>query len=476
MKIWTSLLFALLFAFQLQAQTDYNIKIEIKNYPQDTLLIGYKFGDKQYIKDTLRAEKKGKFVFKGTDTLKNGIYLAVLQPKKDFVEFMVDKNDHHFSMSADANDLANSLKFKHSHSNKIFQEYGEFLKKERPKAEKLRKEIHVQDSLKNDAKKKELEKEIEKIDNEVAEYQKKFIKENAGTLPALMVKGLSEPTIPEFEGDEKEVRTKKYYYYRNHYFDNFDFSDERLLYTNFFDNKVNFYVDKLIPQHPDTISGELDVLLKKMEPNKEMYKYYLISFLNKYASSKMVGFDAIYVHLVKEYYAKGKTPWVDEDQLAKILRDAFLLEPVLIGKKAPNITLYKKDGSSKSIYDVDKPYTLLFFWSPDCGHCKKAAPYLVKFFKEFKDQVEIITICNELGSEKKVNKCWEGVKEDGFDDMINLVDPKYLSHFKTVYNVKSTPTIYILNKDKEIIMKRIPAKDLPDVMRKLIDYDNKNKK
>ena len=475
MKFLTSLLFLVLFAFNLQAQTDYKIKIEIKNYPHDSIFIGYKFGDKQYIKDTLTQTKKGHFVFEGNDTIKNGMYLVVLQPKNDFLEFLIDKNDHHFSMSADFKDLNNSLKFKKSSSNKTFQEYGDFLKSQRPKAEKLRKQIHVQDSLKNTAKVEALKKELGNIDKDVIAYQKKFIKKYAGTFPALMVKSLTEVEVPEFEGDEKEVQKKKYYYYRNHYWDNIDMTDERLLYTNFFDRKVSFYIDKLVPQHPDTISQELDLLLKKMEPNKEMYKYYLISFLNKYASSKIVGFDAVYVHLAKEYYAKGKTPWVGEEQLAKILRDAYLLDPVLIGKKAPNMTLYKQDGSSKSIYDVDKPYTLLFFWSPECGHCKKAAPYLVKFFKEFKDQVEVITICNEIGDDN-VKKCWETAKDHEFNDMINLADPKYISHFKTVYNVKSTPTIYILNKDKEIIMKRIPAKDLPDVMKQLIKRDKEKAK
>ena len=159
MKIWTSLLFSILFAFNLHAQADYDIKINIKNYDQDTLYVGYKFGDKQYIKDTLTAISKGEFALKGTDTIKNGMYLVVLSPKRDYFEFLVDKDDHHFSIFADANDLGN-VSFKHSKTNKIFQEYADFLKGLRPKADKLRKEIQVQDSLKNTEKKEELTKKF----------------------------------------------------------------------------------------------------------------------------------------------------------------------------------------------------------------------------------------------------------------------------------------------------------------------------
>lgn len=473
MKIWTSLLFILFFAFTTKAQVDYKIKIKVKNYDSDTLIIGNKYGKQQYIKDTLIADKKGSFLFTGKDTLESGVFLMVFQPNKEFIEFLVDDNDKHFGISVDFSDLESSIKFKNSISNKAFQEYTSFLKKLKPKAEKIKKEIHVQDSLKNTVKKDELTKQLDKLDIDVKNFQISYIKKYKGSLPALIVRSLQEPDMPTFTGDPKEIRIKQYYFYRAHYFDNIDLADERLLHTNILARKIDFYVDRLIPQHPDTISVELDKILQKMEPNPEMYKFYLIQFLNNYAGSNIVGFDAIYVHLVNNYYAKGKTPWVDKKQMAKILRDASLLDPVLIGKTPPNITLYKEDGTPKEIFDVDKPYTLLFFWGPDCGHCKKAAPYLVDFYKAYKDQVAVITICNEIS--KKTPKCWEGIKDHDYGEMINLADPKYTSHFKTLYNVKLTPTIYILNDKKEIIMKRIPAKELKDVMKQLIEMEQKKK-
>ncbi len=474
MQIWTSFLFFVLLSFGLQAQAGYDIKIKANNYDYDTLVIGYKFGKQQYIKDTLVSSNKQDFHFTGQDTLKDGMYIIVLKPKNDFLEFLVDKGDHKFSMTFDNKNLANSLKFKGSKSNKIFTEYTGFLKGLRPRAVKLRSEIKLQDSLGNTKAKDKVTKELNGMDKEVKEYQNTFIRKHAGTLPALIVKALKEPEMPEFEGDKKDVQQKQYYYFRNHFFDNLDLTDPRLLYTNLLDRKIKYYINKVVPQHPDTISTELDKLLQKMETNEELYKYYLIDFLNEYAGSKVVGFDAIYVHLVKNYYEKGKAPWVGAESMAKIVRDASLLFPVLIGKKAPNITLYEKDGTPKSVYDVDKDFTVLFFWAPDCGHCKKSAPHLVKFYNQFKDRVSVITIGNDIGNEKE-EKTWKAVEEHKFDDLINLADFKYTSRFKTKYNIKSTPTIYILNKDKEIIMKRIPAKDLPEVMEELIRLDKKKR-
>ena len=54
--------------------------------------------------------------------------------------------------------------------------------------------------------------------------------------------------------------------------------------------------------------------------------------------------DAVYVHIVKNYYAKGLAPWTEEDQLKKIVKNAEKLEPLLIGKTATRYQGIKKGG------------------------------------------------------------------------------------------------------------------------------------
>ena len=58
-------------------------------------------------------------------------------------------------------------------------------------------------------------------------------------------------------------------------------------------------------------------MLEGMKPAPETFKYYLVHFLNEYAKSKVVGYDAMYVHLVDKYYSTGLAPWTDEEQLEK---------------------------------------------------------------------------------------------------------------------------------------------------------------
>ena len=172
---------------------------------------------------------------------------------------------------------------------------------------------------------------------------------------------------------------------------------------------------------PDSLAVALDVVLKNLEGNQEAYRYYLADFLNKYAQMKVVGYDALYVHLVDNYYSKGKAPWLSQENLEKMVTNANDLRPVLIGKKMPDFTTYKEDNTPVRLYDIKSPYTVVFFWAPDCGHCKKITPDVVRFYKNNKDKgVKLFSICTRGG--EKVKTCWEAIEEKNMQDYINTAD------------------------------------------------------
>jgi len=50
------------------------------------------------------------------------------------------------------------------------------------------------------------------------------------------------------------------------------------------------------------------------------------------------------------------------------------------------------------------------------------------------------------------------------DVFFNTVDPYHRSRYKTVYDIRSTPQIYVLDTGKTILSKRIGAEQLPEVI------------
>ena len=451
----------------------YRIEVELKGYEEDTLYLAYHLGDKQYIRDTVGVQKNGTFVFEGEENLEGGLYLIVLAPNNEFFQILVDKDNQRFAIKSDAGKLTEKIEFEDSKDNARFYKYLNYISEKRPTAEKIRAELSELGDEENE-KKENLNKQLDDLNKQVEEYQLELIEKFPKSLTAAIIKANLAIDVPEFEGNEEEKRRKRWRYSQQHFFDNIDLSDPRLLRTPFLFPRIDQFVSKLQVQHPDTIAKALDYILEKTKPAEGTFKYLLIHYLNEFSKSKIVGMDAVYVHLVDNYYRKGLATWTGEDQLKKILESADKLKPLLIGKIAPNILMEKRDGSKIALHEVDSEYTILYFWRYDCGHCKKSTPFMKEFYEKFKDRgVEIFSICTKFTDE--IPKCWEYIDENEIQDWLHTVDPYHQSRFSKIYDIRSTPQMYILDAKKEIISKKIGAEQLEEVMDKIIEMKKKEK-
>lgn len=453
-----------------QKSNGYEIKIQINGFKQNEIYMAYHLGEKQYIKDTIKQQADGSFLFKGDSPLESGIYLVVLPPDNNYFQLIIEKDDQFFSVSTDATDPSKNIQTKGSVENKLFYGYMNFLSEKRPQSEALNNRLKEEkDSLKI----QELNDAIDKIDQEVEDFQVKFVQDNANTFTGAIIKANTPIKLPDFSGTEEEQQREAFYYNRDHYFDNMDISDGRFLRTPFLFEKINTYVSKLQVQVPDSLIKAIDFVLEKTKKASESYRYFAVHYLNEYANSKFVGMDAVYVHLAEKYYASGQAPWVDSTQLAKIVENAVSLKPILIGKTSPNIKMQLRDGSPVTLHEVKSPYIVLYFWRYDCGHCKESTPDLKAFYEEYKNKgVKIFAVCVKFNDE--IGDCWKYIDENQLDGWIHTVDPYLRSKFYSLYNVKTTPQIFILDKNKKIISKGIGAPQLKEVMGKIMEFDSKN--
>ncbi|MBK9221562.1 MAG: redoxin domain-containing protein [Saprospiraceae bacterium] len=443
----------------------YKIKVNIQGYTNDTLLLGYHFGDKQYIRDTA-FRNNNSFVFTKDTLLDPGMYLIVTMPSHDFFQILIEKDKQNFSIETSNDNLSGALKFKGSKLNEDFIKYIDFITERRTKADSLTK---ISKNLADSSQSKSIEEVLLKLDKEVKNKQQEIILTQPLSLLSLIIKWSLEVEIPDFS---KEPADKKdliiFNYYKDHYFDFSDFKDDRAVRLPLFSQKVDRYIQRLTMQHPDSINVALDYILSKCIVGSENYKYLLSSYLNQYANSKFVGMDGVYVHLVEQYYANNKASWMDPENLAKMVSDAKSLKPLLIDKIAPDILVYKKDSSQIRLHELKSPYLVLMFWAPDCGHCKKSMPLIVDFYNKFKTRgVEILAVCTKTGVDEKT--CWESMESMHMNGWINASDPSHASRFKLIYDLKTTPQIYILDKNKKILTKKIGAEQLSEIMDKLLN-------
>lgn len=447
-----------------------DIKFNLANYENDTLLLAYFYGEKQLIKDTLFASKKGVFEYKADSILDPGVYIGLVYPNKEYFQFLVNEHELKFTLNSDYKELQ-KITVKGSKDNKLFFDYLSYISEKNKLAKSLNEEKTRLTELKQDT--REIDKKLDELDKEVNAYQLKIIDENPGTLTSMLIKSNRDVQIPEFEGTTEEINLKKFNFYKEHFFDNIDFQDPATLFTPYIHNKIENYMENLTAPIPDSINNSIDYILGKMKLQSEIWKYYVAHFLNKYARSQYVGMDGVYVHIVKNYYAKGLTPWVDKDKLIKIIDNALRMENVLIGKTAPDVILYKEDKTPVKLSEIQSDYTVLIFWKPDCGHCKTSMPHIVEFQEKYMDKgVKVVAVCTRMGN--KISECWSLAKELKMDKFyLHLGDENNFSNFHSEYNIQTTPAIFILDKNKKILIKQIPGEKLGEIMDNFLKNDNK---
>ncbi len=459
-----------------QDKKGYAIEGTLKGRANDDVYLAYHYGDKQYIKDTVRMDDNGSFVFAGDTALPGGIYLIV-DPDKSYFEIIVS-DDQHFSFETEKSEYVEKAKFKGSKENEKFFEYIQFLSKKGKEAEPLKKKVEELEEAGDSTEARKVKEKLKALDKEVKELQDNYINKNTDLFFPKVVKAQKEVEIPEYVKEEgvelsdeelKEAEQEyRWRYYKKHYFDNIDFSDDRMLRTPVLHSKIMNYLDKVNVQSPDSLRVAADLLCEMAEPNFEVFKYVVISVTNKYAKSKIMGFDAIYVHMVNNYYKTGKAIWTEEEQLQKILDRVNKIEPLLLGKIAPDITMPLLDTKnfnteSISLHSLKAKYTFLYFWDPTCGHCKKFTPKLYEWYKANKDKYDVKTyaVCT-INKIEDIDKYFADPEHNY--DWMNLWDPFLKSKFRDYYDILSTPVFLILDENKEIIAKKPNIEDVDGIL------------
>ena len=434
----------------------HKITVKVDN-TQDTImyLVNYN-GDKQYIKDTVDNQGNGTFIFQGEEKLPQGIYLAARQDKNYF-EFLVTE-DQKFKMSTTYGNMLENMDVKGSKENKYFYDFLQFANSKNQRISKINKEIKTllpEDSLK----KQKLIRKKDSLSKLINDYKENFISEHPESLMAQIYTASRDPEVPEAPDDltSKEQQKWQYNYFTEHYFDNLDLSDERMLHTPVLHQRVSNYINKVLVQDPDTIIKAADRMLKMAEGSKKITKYLTWYITYNAEQSDIMGMDEVFVHMVDNYFGKEKTPWVSNKVLNNLKKRADKLRNLLIGKKAPNMLLQDTAGNNVPLHSIDAKYLAIYFWEPGCGHCERETPKLKKIYDDLKDDgFKVYSVCIDRNNPKK----WKSYINENNLDWINVYDGNKWTNFRELYDLIATPTIYLLDENKKILAKRINSSQL----------------
>tara|TARA_Y100000385_G_scaffold39303_2_gene36542 strand:- start:215 stop:1687 length:1473 start_codon:yes stop_codon:yes gene_type:complete len=479
-----SLLIVLATASDVYAQSvDYTIDVTIEGLSNDTVYLAHYYGNKLYYADTAVTSSAGRVTFPGRPYEKCGKH-AIVMPGPKYFEFLAVSEN--VVLKTKASDPTRYVEVIESEENKVFYDYLGFIQSRRTLAGPY--EATLADSSASTEAIQDAKNYLTALGKEVAQEQQRVLEEFPDKLFAKYLNMIIEPKLPEVPAQIVNKQELQYRWYRDHYWDRVDFSDPRLVHDGSFHQLLETHWSRVLPQIPDSMITQADLLISRAHGNEEMFKYITHFITFNAESSQVMCMDKVFVHMVDTYYATGQATWLKEEQLSKVMERADELRDSQCGNKIPDITLPGLNQNEWiSLYDVEAKYTAVVIWESTCGHCKKELPKYKELYADWKDKgLEIFAIGNDFDPEPWI----EFVSENNYDDWINVSDNPEVNaqdsasaliysgittlkslNFRTTFDVFATPKVFLLDADKNIVAKQIGADQMRDLLGRLEELD-----
>jgi len=453
----------------------YKIDLQIKPFQNQWVYLAYYYGGIKGLADSAYLDVNSRGVFTGKVALNQGVYIMA-SPQKTILFEMLIPEDQVFGIFMDTLQPDQSLTYTGSEENNQFVGYTQYIS---PRAIAAENGRQAMETASDPAEKLKLQKEVDQKLQEINDYRKKLVQEHPESLLSLLFKTMQEVPLP---ANVQNPKTKadslaQYRYAKDHYWDSFDFMDGRLVRTPIFENKLKTYLNNWVVPDSDSLIYEMNWMMALGRNDDEMSRYLISYFVDNYMYPKIMGQDKVFLHAYEKYIANENpaTNWLNEKQRKAITDRAYMIMANQLGAPAYDMALVDTAGKMKKLYDVKSDYVVISFWDPHCGKCKEELPKLDSLYKAVwkKNNVQVYAV---MVNEEAIND-WVPTLQKNGKGWIHVHQTKVMraeeekakqANFRQLYDMRSTPTLFLLDKDKRIIAKNLGLEDLNNVLEQKI--------
>ena len=425
----------------MHAQDSLKVKISPNNGYKWMMLYKLSGAKQQYVANTTLENDEFNFVI--PENSEPGMY-RLFYDNENGGYFDVIYNQESIDVTFNASSPEETAIFTISEENKLYQSYLNSIESQQLKLDSIQI-VNI-----NSAEPKGLEKMYQKRLEKLVGLQDYFEKQAEGKLAQEFIKTNRKYNSPILAISIDEYLKNM----ESHFFDNVDFNNKKLMNSSLLVDKSMEYVFYInssddVETQENLRKKSISELMDKIGDNSLIKSEILSSLLYALAGQE----ELVLVDHVKENYY-NKLP--EEFKSTKFLTTINDLLKTAIGSVAPNFSL-KEDGESKDLLQLkDAENYIITFWSTTCSHCLKEIPEL---YADTKDMENVKVIAIALEDDKF-----------GFDhhiqDLPNWINvlglKKWENQIARDYDVHSTPSYFVLDKDKKIIAKPEELEDVQE--------------
>ena len=262
------------------------------------------------------------------------------------------------------------------------------------------------------------------------------------------------PTVPVNISKEEELK-----YVLLHFWDGLDFKDTlRSHNRDFIEQNFSNYT-LFLANAPDEASRDeaVNALMKKAEADTAAYRLMAdVAQLYLYDPNSPMLNEESYISFLK---VLSNSPYIGEGQRQ---RNAYLLvtaQKNRSGMTAADFPFVTREGLKTTLHDFkQKGNLLLIFYDPDCDNCKEIIRSLSSNpqLKEMIGKGEVTVLAIYSGEEKDL---WEKTSGELPEEWNVGFDNGYIDE-NDLYYFQASPTIYLLDENKKVLVKDLPPSQL----------------
>jgi thiol-disulfide isomerase/thioredoxin len=432
-----------LVSFSLQAQ--FKVNGEMKPSGKYNWVILYKIEGARQVFVKSGKIANGKFSFDLPANTKPGAYRVNYKTEgSGFADFLFNKENVAFTFNPDK--AEETIRFSKSTENKLYQEYIKTVSSQQYKTDSLQIAYLKNPQVKTASLYKT---QLAKI----AGLQKQYLVKSNGKMVYHFIKATNRYNNPVIAKDPQEYLKN----INDHFFDTIDFDNKTLYNSTFLVDRITDYVFYMNYSEDPKKQRELyDNAVKRVlnKAKNQTFKKDITEFLiTQFVNANNVDFAD---YLLNSFYKKLPTSTQSNEFTVNYLERTA----VTVGRIAPEIT-WNTNGKNFKLSTINEANNyVLVFWSTGCGHCLREIPQLYTATKGIKNS-KIIAFGME-DNNKEWNKHVQ--KHPNWHHIIGL--KKWENPIARTYQIYSTPTYIVLDKNKKIIAKP----ETLDELQKIIKY------
>ncbi|MCB0523729.1 MAG: DUF5106 domain-containing protein [Lewinellaceae bacterium] len=439
------------------------ITFQIQNLSDPTAIIGYYMGGKAFFLDSIPYQPGARQYVLEKKVVKPGVYFFSKGSERLF-DFIVSGTEPDFQIEADAGNL-DSLWSPDSPQNEALFRFEQARSQIEKAFEAKRTMLDmVAQATKNDEEAmKPIRADLDSLIMETEVLAIKYITMNPEHLYAKMLKSVRAPEppasiVPSLKNGSPNPAFS--IWQRTHYWDNTDFNNEILLRNTYWHLFFDNFFSQFVAVQPDSLINAIDEVIAKTPPGGDFYRFIVLRIAQYYELNTAPGADRIFVHMVDKYMRKDRTPWLDMATLERLAYKADSHRPNITGSMAVNFILPDENGNPVELYEIKAPITLLIFYSPLCSHCMEVMPNIYQAFLDY--QVKGLAAV-ALNTDEE-SAYWKKFVAQQNWIWYDVDDRNKMPEIENQYNAFNLPVIYILDKDKRILAKRVAPGALGDML------------